>query len=314
MFKGLYTKPGFKSSLFWVYPCLGGLAYVLAYSPLVEKDGLLFEICRHAGEIFLVSFLVGYISTATQFLGLVKKELENVIYAKQFLDKRTDLVEIWERVSKSMFKDKFKDIHKKYLELIKDYLPSNEVSYYNNYTVETKIEWEDKDKGMIKVTDLFSFQLKAETSKGFDYPIKTWPFCPFQDEDALKVLDLHVDSAPVEVQRVDPKKYKEDPNKCTIYEVTLQDKQSYNLRYKREQVYSVFDDNFIAFKALYIVNNLTVSLSHPEDINVKFIPRGTNHDFECHQETSTYIKNVYDGILLPKQGYVFILQPDTRNN
>lgn len=54
------------------------------------------------------------------------------MYSEKFLSNQRNIVEIWELVSKTMFRSKFPKMSKELLELIKKhYLADDEVSYYD---------------------------------------------------------------------------------------------------------------------------------------------------------------------------------------
>lgn len=73
-----------------------------------------------------------------------------------------------------MFRNKFPTIHKDLLNTVNSYLPKDEASYYNDFETHTTIEWVNQNDGTIKVTDVISFELIAESAVKFEYPLKTW--------------------------------------------------------------------------------------------------------------------------------------------
>ena len=64
----------------------------------------------------------------------------------------------------------------------------------------------------------------------------------------------------------------------------------------------------IGFRPKYIVNKLRVCLNLPDDIDAIFTCRGTQQDFEDIPTNSKRIEKKYKGIILPRQGYIFVLR------
>lgn len=81
----------------------------------------------------------------------------------------------------------------------------------------------------------------------------------------------------------------------------------YNIEIKQEKVYKFDDDYDISFIPRRITNNLMANLRYPDDIYVNFIALGTIGEY---QETLVHnnFEIRYNGVILPKQGYSFLLR------
>ena len=79
----------------------------------------------------------------------------------------------------------------------------------------------------------------------------------------------------------------------------------------RERKYVFELDYDISFRAKYIVKDMTISLSIPEDLEATFICRGTTKDFIKVKNTKTIKEYLYKGLILQRQGYTFALQKIT---
>ena len=89
---------------------------------------------------------------------------------------------------------------------------------------------------------------------------------------------------------------------------SLSGSKKYEVRQKREKVYALEKDYDISFRARYIVNKLEVELKYPfEDLDINFIARGTIKDFKDVHQSEGFISKQYKGIILPKQGYIFVI-------
>ena len=291
-----------KAASPWLFLTIGIIAYLLAffYPP---KSDLLKSIYMKIGDILIVGVLIGYISNSEAFFNLFKNDLCDIIYGKKFLSLRNDLLDIWENISKEVFKNKFEPIHKEFLKSMKGYFPLKEVSYYDDYEVHTYIEWVDKQKGIIKVVDEVSFELKSETTDSFTYPLRTSSLCSSSYNCYISINgeNWKEDEAHKTPSDADGKQ-----NKYEHY-IKLEGRTSYPIKYKREVEYNIEEDQYIGFKSLYILNGMRVSLEHPKDIHVTFIERGTQKEFIHITGNQAKVEKRYKGIILPKQGYIFVL-------
>jgi len=309
--KNLLSYKHFRSGAAWIIFVIGVGLYACGFA-LMNKDDIWREVVIKIADVLIIGVILGYLSNAAQFLGLFKQDLQDIIYGKEFLKQRKDISPLWETVSKQMFKNKFPVIHKDFLKVIKDYFPQNEVSFYNSYEVRTTIEWLDRERGIIKVTDITTLELIAETEDKFVYSLKTWTIVNNNKEfNEPKIEELLVNNKTVD-KVVSKNEYDDsDNNRCHEYLVPLEGATKYEIQYMREKIYNINEDYYIGFRAKYIVNSLRVCLDFPDDIDAIFICRGTPEDFETvksAKNAKNRIEKRYKGIILPRQGYIFALR------
>lgn len=295
----------FKSGLAWIFFILGIGFYYLGYFQ-IESQSIWREICIKVGDIFVIGVIIGYLSNAAQFLGIFKQDLQDIIYGKEFIKQTKDITPLWENVSKEMFKNKFPAIHKEFLKVINEYFPKNEVSFYNDYESHITIEWIDRENGIIHVVDSASFELIADTTDEFEYPLKTWTRVKYKGVYENKITEFTVNNTIPDIE--DVKSYRDNDDICHEQKVKLKGSTKYEIRYVREKKYCIDDDYYIGFRAKYIVNKLRVSLDYPDDIDAIFTCRGTQSDFEEVKNSKRRIEKKYKSIILPRQGYIFALQ------
>ena len=172
MKKNLLSYNFFRTGFAWIILIVGIGLYAYGYFG-INQDSIWKEIVIKIADVLVIGVILGYLSNAAQFLGVFKSDLQDIIYGKEFIKQRKDLDPLWDTLSKQLFKNKFPAIHKEFLNVIKNYFPKDEISYYNDYERNTTIEWYDRNYRIIKVTDVVSFDLVAETTDKFSYPIKT---------------------------------------------------------------------------------------------------------------------------------------------
>ena len=290
----------------WIMLIVGVAFYTIAYLGVFSANSIWREIFIKIGDIFVIGVILGYFTNIAKMLGIFKQDLREIVYMEEHLQRRNDLEQLWERASKQMFKNKFPAIHADFLQALKKYFPDDVVSFYNNYNVYTKVEWHNKDKHIIKVTDTTSFELVAENrNKKVDYPLRTWTRVKEGDEYEEKILSFTVNGE----NRVMQQSVQSEDHGDTRVErnIELSGSERYEIKYVREKIYSIDTDYYIGFRAKYIVKNLSVALFLPEGIEALFTARGTQDDFEDGIVPDSISKQ-YKGIVLPRQGYTFVLR------
>lgn len=306
MFNKIISAILSKTTLTAVIFLLGVGAYIWGFTS--EYNSLKKEVLIKIGDVLVIGVVVGFIANAAQFLNIYKTELQKIVYGREFIGKLKDITEAWENVSKQMFKNKFPKIHKDFLKVMTSYFPQNEVSYYNEYESHIKIEWDDDNKEIIKVTETVRFELIAESTGKFDYPLKTWTRVLDGKRYENRITSFTVDNVSITLPAV-KSKMEADSNKSEEHRIELKGKKNYEINYTREKVYDLTDDHYIGFRAKYIVKDLRVNFECPDDIGVQFACRGTQNDFtDVVPAKSNKMEKKYKGIILPRQGYIFALQ------
>lgn len=295
----------FRSGAAWIFFILGIVLYYIGYFQ-IDSQSVWKEIFIKGGDILIIGVILGYLSNAAQFLGIFKQDLQDIIYGKEFIKQRKDITPLWETISKQMFKNKFPAIHKEFLKVINGYFPENEVSFYNDYESHITIEWIDSRRGVIRVIDSVSFELIADSTDEFEYPLKTWTRVKEKETYENKITELIVNNQTPIIENVG--EYHENDDICHEQKVKLKGSTKYEIRYVREKTYNINEDYYIGFRAKYIVNKLRVCLDYPDDIDAIFTCRGTQLDFEDVKNSKRRIEKKYKSIILPRQGYIFALR------
>lgn len=304
--KNIFSKETLIVSSPWLMLAAGGILYALAYGNVIPEDNVWNGIAIKAADVLVIGVILGYFTNIAKMFGIFKQDLREIVYIEEHLQKRNDLEQLWNRISKQMFENKFPVIHSEFLQAIKEYFPKDEVSYYNNYDAFTKVEWYDRERHVIKATDTVSFELVAENKeKKVTYPLRTWTRVNEGEIYEERVLEFSVNGQPRQIN--DPEQFEDLGDKCSEREFIMEGSEKYEIRYVREKIYSIDTDYYIGFRAKYLVNGLRVTLSLPDGIEALFTSRGTQHDYE-NGINPDCISKKYKGIVLPRQGYTFALR------
>lgn len=291
----------------------GGLFLICLLFPFNETYPIVFCVLSKLGDILLISALLSFLTNTAEYLGVFRKALEEIVYDPKFLRNRKDIEDVWENVSKVLFKSRFPQIsHNLLVTIKKNYLSDNEVSYYGDYKNIYDIKYDSEDKRCVIVKNDINFTLHAVDTSDFTFPIKSW-ICS-KDGDKQKTF-FNINSIHVNGDLVVPKQISiihKDGQLCFHYEITLKGSTEYKIKQSLEKRYSLDCDNYIGFQAKWLVNNLTVQLFHPEDMEVLFINRAASESFNLIKKKENYLEYEYKGLILRKQGYIMILNTNNR--
>lgn len=315
----LYSIKSFKIGLSWIIPVVGVIGYFLSYTNSFGENKELREIVIKISDVLVIGGFVGFLSNSSQFFGMFKKELEDIVYSDKFFEGRKNISEIWRKASRVLFNQKFPDISEELFSIIQDYyICKDEYSYYDKYRIVTDIEWADDLKKFIKVKDYINFDLVVEKEGDIEIPFSTWMNGVYgleKDADYYCNLECEINSENQNV--IIEEEYKNNDNEYIIKHIIKlkndKGKGRFQVSINRERRY-IFDlDYDISFRAKYIVKDMTISLNIPEDLNATFICRGTTRDFVKVKNCETSKEYLYKGLILQRQGYTFALHKNTNN-
>ena len=162
----LYSVSSLQKAMPWIFLLVGLVLVSIGIWYPFETDSKIKEMIKIVGGSVLSGGVFTYLVRYSQIMGIVKTELEEIIYESKHLRLRKDLDIIWEKVSLEVFRNKFNKINKSVLKDIKDqYLPTNHSAYYDEYKQWIDIELTDAESQTITVTNKCKFILVG-SSKG----------------------------------------------------------------------------------------------------------------------------------------------------
>ena len=315
----MFSSETFQTGAGWIALLIGLVLYIIYYVSvglflpnitgcewfLSHQHGIEvgLSIVEKVADVLVIGAVLGYLSNAAQFLNIFKKDLESVILDHNFLKKRNDIAEIWETITNVLFRSRFHKISRSLLALIRDnYFPKNKSIYYDCYTSNVVMQWigDPKDE-LIEVITENRYTIVSENTDEINVPWTTWTRCNapndgnYSVEHSLEIDGQHIE---IEPQEDDDKKEKK-------YEVMipLKGKEKYEVRSFLRKRYSFKEDFYRAYTFSYIVNGFVLSLTHPTDLKLEMIERGTCDQFDIISNTCTTLVAKYNGLILPHQGY-----------
>ena len=105
----------------------------------------------------------------------------------------------------------------------------------------------------------------------------------------------------------DPIKTYTDGMICFEFKIKLKGHREYRIQQVRRNKYNIKEDNYLGFRARWLVNDMRVQVFHPNDMKILFINRATANGFQSNCCTDTFKEYECKGLILKHQGYIIIL-------
>jgi hypothetical protein len=260
------------------------------------------------GKTFIAGGIFALLLKTIQFWGIFKEELLKIIYETKYLENRNDLPEIWERVSKVMFKNKFPTISKVITNDVRNiYFPGEHVLYYDNYKQTLEIELIDPEKSIIKVTQHSEYQVHPNDRSKFTHKtVNTIRFNESYEEVYIKAASYKVNG-----KEVNPAIARDVKDNCLItsYSVELSGDDLYKFETTIEKQYSLLYDNIIGTLKDNLIHNFDLKILLKGNLVIDFFNIGTLKKFKkTNVKNEHYQEYEYDGIIYPKQGYMLFIK------
>lgn len=272
-----------------------------------------FRLLSKSADIILVSSLISFLLDSAEYMGIFKKDLEEIIYDTKYLEKRNDIEEIWVKVSKVFTRLKFPQISTPLMNAIKNFYTPNDdlkLSYYSDYRNVYTVAFDDEDDNFIKVKNETTFTLKVEDSKKFKFPMRFWNCVAENNQGSVSMnLDhITVNGNPAKIK--DSAKSYSNGMVCHTFNVELEGMTEYHITQESDQRYDLRQDNYLGFRARWLVNDMRIQIFHPKNLKLLFVNRATANDFKMNKETADFCEFEYKGLILKNQGYIIILNKE----
>lgn len=313
MYKRLTKLDYVLSGSFWGLLIIGGFSFIIGLILQIYKVEWAFVLTT-IGQTALVSVLFTVISKSSFFLDFFSDILEDIIYSSGHVTHRDDKEAIWERITKCLFTSKVPGLHDEISKTIKDtYIPDSKISYYNNYRQLIDIVWVDREKKMLKTIDRFTFDLHTNDKERFCFERDNWiPKEKTEDYDARRKVTSYIVNGEDKTSFLKERLLGDESDEqivgtdCYKVEVWLEGSTKYHIEQTTERTFCLDDDCYSGFKARWIVNDMDVRVSHPNDLDVKYISRGTADSFNIVKNDTNSLDIEYKGLILQNQGYILL--------
>ncbi|WP_118974854.1 hypothetical protein [Taibaiella koreensis] len=293
----------------WIFVCAGILLLTYGTFGPFDDTSKVSKYLIGLGTSILASGVFAAVLKSMQLMDVFRKDLLGIIYEARYLEGRNDLEDIWERVSKIMFKDKFPKISREVMHDVKKiYFPTESVLYYDNYDQTLEIELLDEASGMIKVTQHSSYIVyTTDSDKPFDHKTtNTIIFNKDRAEVTFSIIEYKVngeDKTPMQSEISDGNKLK------TFCIVQLSGATEYKFQTTIEKTYSLHHDSEIGVMKDFIIHDFKLKVLLTGNLKIRFCSVGTLKSFQpkTFKRANCY-EYEYRGIIYPKQGYLMCIE------
>lgn len=280
------------------------------FIPHLNKDeiqwGLIAcEVFAKTGELILIGGIIAFFSSYKMIIKTYRDELNKLLIEPEYLKRRADAYEIWDKLSEVILNTKFPEVGKNLLDIVKQYylVAKDNIRCYSNYDATIVINWDSPDRKWIRIEDSSEFCICADTTTNVTLNQSNRTSAKQDDGTAVRMElrcgDKHVEETGVY----------NDTKKMVICEVSmhLSGKTEYDIIKKTNKRLSLGEDDFIGFTANYITNGMSIKVSHPRDMKLTMSERGTIHEFKKVDINDTTCEFKYKGLILPRQGYTIFI-------
>ncbi|HEY5747264.1 MAG TPA: hypothetical protein VIU12_14390 [Chryseolinea sp.] len=301
-----YNNDGFRKAVPYLSVAVG-LGF-LSYGVFGRfDDPQVGHFCEGLGKTILAGGIFALLLKTYQFMGVFKEELSKIVYDAKFLSNRKDLPEVWEAVSKVLFKNKFPKITKEITDSVRDiYFPTKQISYFGDYSQSLQITSAEGDK--IKVVQSNEYTIYPNEDKFPTSSTNAIKFGSSKDDVSFKILSYKVDGAECKTYKLT--ETVKDNTVINTIRLELKGKESYRIETEIEKIYSLKEDNVIGFGKDSLIYNLTLQIHLEEGIDVAFFDRGTLKKWTHKKPNNRFCSYEYKGIIFPKQGYLIFVSKD----
>lgn len=298
-------KKWFKKNLTWVYFTIA-IVFIFFpntdYSPFTDSWNNLIE---KVGFIGLTSGVFASVLKSIQFTGLFKEELTKIISGTEFLNNRKDLPDLWKKISKSIYDQKFPEIS----DLLEDrilttYFPMDNNHYNEDFIVSIVIH-DISDEYIISYTQTVEYNAILDSEKNMSVIGYTETITDDEGVDEKnELISFKLDGTEIELDKCREVK-KEDGKIKHIHNVPITGKKKFKVFLKVKNTYSLKGENVKLLRFNTITRNVDVTVSHNNNIEVSFFNIGLVNNFKpIHTDIkNTLSRRHRDDLILPKQGF-----------
>jgi len=295
----------FKRNMTWVYFTIA-IVFILfpntIFSPLPDIGNIIME---KIGFVALTSGVFAGVLKSIQFSGLFKEELTKIISGTSFLNNRKDLPELWKKISKIIYSEKFPEISNLLEDrILTTYFPMDSNHYNQDVIISIVINSIDEDL-VIDYTQTIQYSAILDSASNNSNIQYTQSITDDEDVDEKnELLAFEIDQENMITDDI-RKTSKENGKKKYVYNVPISGKKKFDVLFKFHNQYSLKGQNYKLLRFVTITKNVDVTVSHPENIEVSFFNIGVINDFKpIHNDVKNLLSRRHrEDLILPKQGF-----------
>lgn len=271
-------------------------------------DPLWQNILFSSGSLIVVS---GGFSALTRWLsvhGIVKKELQNILFSNDYLKDADRFDTVWNKLvtlSISQYMPSL-DTHLQ-KDFLREYLPSKHELFYRKYHQSLDIYWHDKANKIIKVIERSDITIYTTNAEPHILPYRLTAEFPTRMNLEYTIETLKIDGIDRAFEAVEQSQTtKHITTKEISYQLQLTGKKEYRYFRKMTRFISLEHEPFIVLSSSWHTYRPRVTINcHDREIKAYFTSTGTMQNFATidGKNNSEYMEEQYPALMMKAQGY-----------
>lgn len=287
---------------------LGGISLILGYTSF-DNQKWIRELLKTVGTTIISSGVFAAIVKSSQFLDIFKGELRDIIFCDENLSNRKDINDIWNKVSKHLYKEKFPEISDKLSNTLKGYFPLDTEYYYEDYRKTIDISFHPEDSQYMIFEETEEFIIKSNTLEEIEY--KSSVSFKFPNNEKNKLSNYELINLSINENQYDAKDVlteKTNKEKCIISTnilCKLKGSSEYRVKKQEKKCYSLDIENTKGHLAKWLFNKYYLEVTYPEELEIKFYENGIENAFNTNFRKNNGVKILKadtKALILPNQG------------
>lgn len=263
------------------------------------------KVIEKIGFISLTSGVFAGVLKSIQFTGLFKEELNKVISGSELLNNRKDLPELWKKISKIIYTQKFPEISDMIEDrILESYLQTKKNHYNEDIIISINIH-ELTDDLVISYCQTMEYTAILDSENNQSFFNFTSSLTDDKDlEEINRLISLQIDGKELKDSIIPEKTQTADKSTYSIT-LPLKGQKKFKIFQKMEKKYSLKGENYKLMRFNTLTKNVDIIVSHPENIEVSFFGIGVVKEYDIvHRDIKNTISRRHrDDIILPKQGF-----------
>jgi hypothetical protein len=240
-----------------------------------------------------------------EFDVLLKDKFQILALSDDFLLKRTDIQDIWSRVTTCQFEQAFPELKNSIVKKLEnDFFNDKMLTYYyNNFRIQINLELIDDN--IIKITEVSNFEVKPKTTDPVYIDFKISSIAKDDETIYTKLIeeDCKLDGKKMILSELTTTN---DNKNIKTFKTELSGNTSYILERKVEMTQDLNNDRVFSFSSSIIIDNMTVNIKPCDKLNAFFSVVGKNK-FNSDNHLGDLNNRICRDVLLPGEKFkIFI--------
>lgn len=239
----------------------------------------------------------------------LKSTISAITFSEEFLNKQSDLNNIWKKVTLSKYKNEFPELYDKVEKnIINELFEDNSLTkYYKNVQISYELELVGEFE--IKVKEFSSFTIIRNNTKSFSWDFFVSFVRDFSDEINTETNLLNVERTKVDGNEIDIAKCKilneeeSETHTRKKYSYELKGKNEYHIERCFEFSQMLNEDRIISFSTSHVIDDLSVYIKKCDGLEVVFEPVGKNKFYKNEIFSDLRLCYINRDVFLPGEKY-----------